>query len=284
MIQSSSLRVTTADGRTLSGRSFGPTDGTPILFIAGAATGKSMSFGDELLGRFNVRLLTMDRPGIGDSSGYETRTLDSTSNDYRVFVEQTLGIRGVSIPVIANSQGGVFGLSAALHGWVSRLVLASPADEISNPTIHTMLPHEATQLADIACSDPEQAANILATFTPQGMETMVINGSHPSDQAFYQQPAFLARYRKTLEEGFAQDGKGYVTDTLIAMRPWNLKLTDIHIPTTILYGAHDRSHSPDKTATLTSRIPAAKRVVIDDAGGALLWTHSEQVLRAALEN
>ncbi|MGO3357576.1 MAG: alpha/beta fold hydrolase [Bifidobacterium crudilactis] len=284
MIQSASLRTTTDGGRTLSGRSFGPADGTPILFIAGAATGKSMSFGDEFLDAFNIRLLTMDRPGMGDSIGYEDRTLNSTSNDYRVFVEQALGLRGASIPVIANSQGGVFGLSAALHGWVSRLVLASPADEVSNPTIHAMLPHEATQLADIACSDPEQAANMLASFTAQDMETMVINGSHPSDKAFYQQPVFLSLYRKALEEGFAQDGKGYVADTMIAMRPWNLKLTDIHVPTTILYGAHDQSHSPDKTATLASRIPTAKRVVIDNAGGALLWTHSKQVLRAALEN
>src|SRR5690606_20752005 len=107
--------VRTADGRRLAGRSFGPERGRPVLFIAGAGTGKSMRFGD--LDRANVRLITMDRPGMGSSDVAFERDLTSTAEDYRVFVREVVG--DVQPPVVANSQGGVFGLAAAAAGWVS---------------------------------------------------------------------------------------------------------------------------------------------------------------------
>src|SRR5690625_2710140 len=69
--------VSSRAGRVLAGRSFGPATGDPVLFIAGAATGKSMHFGDDLLESAHVRLITMDRPGMGASNPHPHRTLRS---------------------------------------------------------------------------------------------------------------------------------------------------------------------------------------------------------------
>lgn len=270
------------DGRTLSGLSFGPAHGRPVLFIAGAATGKSMSFGAESLDEANVRLLTMDRPGMGGSTPDPGRTLASTAGDYRAFVEAATGEPGVPIPVVANSQGGVFGLAAALAGWAERLILVSPADEIAHPQIHAMLPEEATRLADLARDDPDAAAEVLGGFTAAAMEAMVLSGASEADREFYSAPRFLDRYRRALAEGFAGDGAGYVCDTLIAMRPWGLPLERIACAVEVFFGAHDLGHSPDHGATLAGRIPDARRTVLADAGGALLWTHAEAVLAAAV--
>src|SRR5690554_2659545 len=157
------ISTVTSDGRVLSGLSFGPPTGDPLLFIAGAATGKSMHFGADFLHDMNVRLLTMDRPGMGDSTFHGERTLASTEGDYRSFVESALGSSGISIPVVANSQGSVFGLAAASAGWASRLVLVSPADESAHPEIREMLPPEATRLSDLAQASPSDAERILAT-------------------------------------------------------------------------------------------------------------------------
>ncbi|HET6673628.1 MAG TPA: alpha/beta hydrolase [Agromyces sp.] len=251
--------------------------------MAGAATSKRMAFGTDLLESLDVRLLTMDRPGLGDSTPDDDRTLASTAEDYRTFLASVLVREDRSIPVIANSQGAVFGLMLAATGEIRSLTLVSPADELAHPAIHAMLPADATALADLALDAPERAAEVLGGFSAQKMEQMVRTGAHPSDAAVYEATPFRERYRRALDEGFANHGAGYVRDTLIAMRPWNVDLTAITCPVRILFGAHDRTHSPDHGATLAQRIPNATRTVIDDAGGAALWTHARLVLDTALD-
>lgn len=268
--------------RTLAGCSLGPASGQPVLFMAGAATSKLMAFGHEQLERRDIRLLTMDRAGIGDSTPDPERTLASTAEDYRRFLAGVLGADHPPVPVVANSQGSVFGLSSASAGWAPRLVLVSPADEIAHPSVHAQLSSEATRLADLAATSPEDAAAVLRGFSPSRMEDMVIAGSSPPDRAFYETPGFRETYRRALQEGFANDGVGYVRDTLLALRPWRLDLEGIQTRVHIMFGAHDRTHSPDLGATLSRRIPTSTREVIADAGGALLWTHADTVLDAAL--
>src|SRR5690606_14534898 len=112
---------------------------------------------------------------------------------------------------------------------------------------------------------------------------MVVDGADERSRAVYEEPEFRARYRQALAEGFAGDGAAYVRDTLLAMRPWNLDLASIEVPVSVLFGASDVVHSPDLGAILTGRIPGATRRIIADAGGALLWTHSADVLRDALK-
>lgn len=275
-------QVTSDDGRTLSGLSHGPEDGRPVLFIAGAATSKLMTFGSELLAPLNLRMLTMDRPGLGESTPDHDRTLVSTALDYRAFVSAVLGEPEGAVAVVANSQGAVFGLGLALAGGARSLTLVSPADEVAHPHIHAMLPPEATMLADLARTDAEEAATLLGAFSARAMEEMVMSGSAPEDVAFYRSEPFLSLYRSSLEEGFNNDGVGYVRDTLIAVQPWNVDLAAITCPVQILFGARDLTHSPDHGKTLTSRIPGAARKVFRDAGGALLWTHAQEVLGTAL--
>jgi pimeloyl-ACP methyl ester carboxylesterase len=270
-------------GRRLVGREYGPRDGRPVLFIAGAGSGSSMAFAsDEALSAAGVRLLTMDRPGMGESTPDPERTLASTASDYRTYTEHVLKRADRPIPVVANSQGAVFGLACALDGWVSQLVLVSPADEVAFPQIRALMPTDAAGLSDLASTDPSAAARVLAGFDAQKLERMVLDSATASDRDVYTSPVFRETYRRALREGFAHAGIGYVHDTLIAMRPWGLPLGDIRSPVDVLFGEHDVGHSPDKGETLTRRIPDARRELLSDAGGALLWTHAQRVLAAAV--
>lgn len=277
------LRVTAADGRTLAGASFGPDAGRPVLFVAGAATSKRMAFGLDLLATRNVRLLTMDRAGIGESTPDPHRTVASTASDYREFLTEVLGEEASRTPVVANSQGSVFALKMAAVGDVHSLTLVSPADEIAHPAIHSMLPAAATALADLAGTAPEKAAEILRGLSAESMEKMVLDNSDDADAAYYRSEPFHTRYRHALDEGFAHHSAGYVRDTMLAMRPWHVDFTAISCPVHILFGVHDRAHSPDHGATLATRIPGASREVLDDAGGALLWTHAAHVFDTAVK-
>jgi pimeloyl-ACP methyl ester carboxylesterase len=113
--------------------------------------------------------------------------------------------------------------------------------------------------------------------TAETLHAMVLDLAAPQDRALYEQPAF----RAAIEDGFRQGADGYARDTVLAMAPWPLDLGAITVPVDLWYGTRDPSpvHSPDSGGTLTKRIPAARRHLDHDAGGALLWTHAEAILR-----
>jgi pimeloyl-ACP methyl ester carboxylesterase len=70
------------------------------------------------------------------------------------------------------------------------------------------------------------------------------------------------------------------------MGRWPISPAEIAIPVDLWYGQQDTSpvHSPNLGATLAIRIPSARRHVVPGAGGALLWTHAECILRSLLQH
>ena len=56
------------DGRRLGWAQWGPADGRPVLFFSGAAMGRALGFGTDVLDRHGIRLIAVDRPGLGASA------------------------------------------------------------------------------------------------------------------------------------------------------------------------------------------------------------------------
>jgi pimeloyl-ACP methyl ester carboxylesterase len=62
------------DGRRLGWAEWGPATGTPVLLCPGAATSRSLGFGGEVVAELGVRLISIDRPGLGASDPAAGRT------------------------------------------------------------------------------------------------------------------------------------------------------------------------------------------------------------------
>ncbi|OKJ41737.1 alpha/beta hydrolase [Streptomyces sp. CB01580] len=268
-------------GRLLGWAEWGPKDGVPVLLSPGAATSRHLGFGTDALDRLGVRLISVDRPGLGASSPLPGRTFGDFADDVRAFA----ALRGLGRPpVVGNSQGAPFALACAAAGAVGALAVVSGADEVAEPRFAEALPEDLRGLVELAVSDPAAAEKIFAGFTPQAMWDMVMSGSPDRDLAVYRQPAFAAAYRRALDEAFAQGADGYARDTVLAMGHWGIALSDIAVPVDLWYGEQDTGHSPDHGEGLAARIPGAVRHLVPDAGGSLLWTHAEQVLGALLKH
>lgn len=266
-------------GRLLGWAEWGPGDGVPVLFSPGAATSRHLGFGADVLDGLGVRLISVDRPGLGVSSPAPGRTFGDFVDDIRAFA----GLRGLGRPLmVGNSQGAPFALACAAAGAVRALAVVSGADEVAEPGFADVLPEELRGLVGLAVSDPAAAEQVFAGFTPQGMWDMVMSGSPECDLDVYRQPAFAAAYRRALDEAFAQGAAGYARDTVLAMGRWGIGLSDISVPVDLWYGEKDTGHSPDQGVRLASRIPGAVRHLVPEAGGAVLWTHAGQVLSTLL--
>ena len=179
--------VTLPDGRTLAWAAFGPPDGEPVIFVPGAGCGRLMTFGVDLLAVRDVRLVVVDRPGLGLSDLDPTATLASVGRDLRHLTEQVATRRPV---MVANSQGAPFALAADLVDAVCGLLLVSPSDEIASPSLEPLLAEEIRAFVRRVRLDPTGTERWLAGIDAAAMMTMVLSDPTTSDQAIYSDPDF----------------------------------------------------------------------------------------------
>jgi len=272
-------RTRLADGRSLAWAEWGPEDGAPVLFCPGAGTGCSLGLGYDVA-RLGVRLIAVDRPGLGGSDPDPGRSLLSFADDVRA-----LGaVRGMERPrVLAFSQGAPFALGCASAGVASAVAIVSGSDELAAPEIAAQLVPDVRGMVARVAEAPEGAEAFFRGMTAAMMREMVLSMIGPSDRAIYLDPTFDAAYRRALDEGFAQGADGYARDTVLAMGAWPFELGRISVPVELWYGSEDTSpvHSPDLGASLARRIPDARRTVLA-GGGAILWTHATTILESLL--
>ncbi|MFE0377947.1 alpha/beta fold hydrolase [Streptomyces inhibens] len=268
-----------SDGRLLGWAEWGPPDGVPVVLCPGAATSRWLGFGAGVVEALGVRLVSVDRPGLGVSTPAPGRTFSDFAGDIR-----QLGVlRGLGRPaVVGNSQGAPFALACAEEGVASALAVVSGADEVAAPEFASALAADLRGLVEQTAYDPVGAEEFFAGFSAEAMWGMVMTGSPGCDLAVYQDPDFAVAYRRALDEGFVQGAAGYARDTVLAMGRWPFALDEIDVPVDLWYGERDTSHSPDNGALLATRMPGAHRRVVPGTGGALLWTHAEPILTSLL--
>nr|WP_262401883.1 alpha/beta fold hydrolase [Actinomadura sp. CNU-125] len=245
------------DGRVLGWAEWGPPDGVPVLLCPGAATSRRLGFGTDVVDALGVRLISVDRPGLGVST---------PAADVRRFADDVRRVVPDRPRMVGNSQGAPFALACAAAGVVSALAVVSGADEVAAPEFAPVLPADLRRLVEKTASDPSAAEKHFATLDADAMWNMVMAGSPASDLAVYRHPVFADAYRRALDEGFAQGADGYARDTVLAMGRWPIALSEITVPVDLWYGAEDTSHSPDNGAFLATRIPGAHRHVVPDIG------------------
>ncbi len=116
-------QVNLLDGRALSYREYGQSNGVPVLFLHSVLSNSMLlpQEGKEAA-RLGARLIVIERPGTGHSTPHLGMTFDSVGGDLVYLIDQ-LGI--VDIYISGRSSGAPFALAAArqLGSRVPRLML-----------------------------------------------------------------------------------------------------------------------------------------------------------------
>jgi pimeloyl-ACP methyl ester carboxylesterase len=266
------------DGRRLGWAEWGPEQGVPVLFFSGAAMGRSLGFGADVVGRIGIRLVGVERPGIGASDPDPDRSLTHWSNDISEFATaRELGDFGI----VAFSQGAPFALVCATAEVGRAVAIVSGQDDLACPELANQLnPDVANLLAAIESDATAVESRFSESASAAMLWDLITQYSSPVDLAIYTDPEFERAFKESLREGFIQGAAGYAHDTILALSRWPLDVRGVNVPVDLWYGSHDTStvHSPDHGAVLSRRIPGARRHLIPDAGGSILWTHAEEIL------
>lgn len=267
--------VTTPDGRTLAYLQVGHPDGPLVLHNHG---GPSSRLEARLLAhaaaKNRIRLLCVDRPGMGWSSPQKDRTYQGWARDL-VAVADALGDR--EFGVSGWSEGGPWALAAAAYIDPTRLRHVS---SIAPGSYGAFGDNSAAQYL----SRIDALGGALALrFTPGfrlmyallGLSAKRFRGSFVKqirntasayDRRLLADPEIAKNFADTCAECFAHGSDGLVRDAQLLYRRWAFDVKDIERPVHLWQGLDDALVPDPINKAVADAMPGAVWHPVDGAG------------------
>lgn len=254
------------DGRNLGYAEYGPVDGKPILWFHGTPGGRRQIAPQarELASSRKVRLVAVERPGIGDSTSHSYKSLAEWAADIQAFCNAT-GID--QFAVCGLSGGGPYALACAYYlqdrvlaatilGGVAPAVgvdaAAGGASRLArtlSPVVkHLRVPLKSLLLRLIRRLEPhvDKSMNAVARLMP------------PGDQLVFEDPAIRTMFEDDILLASKHQMQAMLHDVVIFGRDWGFELGGIITPVYLLYGDADNIVPLKHGEHMAQRLPNAE--------------------------
>jgi pimeloyl-ACP methyl ester carboxylesterase len=283
--------VTLADGRLVSYSDSGPRDGRVVLLCHGLPGARVQVPSTTILEQHHMRVLIIERPGIGLSSPQSVRTLADWSAD----VLAVLAAAQVeTLTLVGYSAGTPYALTFAslypervTHIYIVSGMAPSAAEDIAKLSIMNRWLHSMGNTL------PPTARRALAwtaaTFIGTGTKAaafgikMMRSAFTPAENSYIDTPDG-AVFRAMLAESFRQGYDGYLVDLGLVTKHWPISYDRIHHPVHAWYGSDDRITPPTAAVSLQAVLPQTTVTITPGAGHLMIFmAWDELVSRIANE-
>ena len=269
--------VAAADGRTLTIAEWGDPDGFPVFSLHG--TPGSRFAGQAYTGAYasvGARVITYDRPGYGGSDRFRGRRVVDSVADVSAIAD-SLGIERFAVS--GGSWGGPHSLAVAarLPERVTRAACRAGVTPFDMPGFDWFADMDAVNIEelgwalegeDVLARNIERVAARMLERVADDPSKMISDNVQLSeaDRAQMANPERHEAIRRDINEAFRHGVWGYVDDTLCLIQPWGFDVTEIRVPTRVLYGLTDVLVPRQHGEWLAHNVPNAE-AVIDEQGG-----------------
>jgi pimeloyl-ACP methyl ester carboxylesterase len=235
------------DGRRLGFAEFGVPDGKPVFWFHGTPGGRRQIPPEARLAarERRVRLVGIDRPGVGDSTPYIYPSLLAWARDIEVVADR-LGFEHFGL--IGLSGGGPYVLACA-RAFPERVCAGAVLGGVA-PTQGTEAPPGG--LVRLAATfepvfrylhEPIGVGLTLLTWVLRPFASPIFNLfmhlSPEGDQAVFARPEMKGMFLDDLLNGSRWGLRAPVYDLLLFCRPWGFRLRDIQAPIHFFHGDAD---------------------------------------------
>jgi pimeloyl-ACP methyl ester carboxylesterase len=272
------------DGRRLGYAEYGSPGGTPLFFFHGLGTTRVICPPDEGVAvAQGVRLISVDRPGIGLSDRHPRRRLLDWPTDVAQLADQ-LGVDRFA--VIGWSGGGPYAAACGylLPDRVRAVGLVSAPAPLAGEPAADYLRRFDRNAARAAGRAPWMIRLALwhwgrpqrrdpARFFERSLAEMV-----ESDQVVLAHPELRGRMIANSTELYRHGGRGMYEEALVLARRWGFSPRDIRVPVHIWHGAADDTVPVSMATYLARAIPDARVRIVPGAGHHLLYRQWPEIL------
>jgi pimeloyl-ACP methyl ester carboxylesterase len=291
-VDASAGEVATQDGRRLTYLEVGEPDGPLVIHNHG---GPSSRFEARLLAnsasKNRLRLICVDRPGMGQSSPQKARSYAGWADDLMAIAD-ALGYR--EFGVTGWSEGGPWALAAAAYidplrlrhvtsiapgsygtfgdNWAAKYL--SKADALGGSLALRFKPGFRLMYA---------ALGITAKHFRESFAKQVRNGVNDYDRQILLRPDIETAFADSCAECFAHGSDGLVHDAELLYRSWAFDVTQIERPVHMWQGLDDRLVPDPINKAVADGMPGAVWHPVEGAGHFVAVGEGDEIFRIAAE-
>lgn len=268
------------DGRRLAYLDAPLTAGVPVLFLHGLPSCRLMRPDDGLSTAMGARVISFDRPGLGQSDAKPGRSLLDIADDMLALLDH-LGLDKVH--VAAPSGGGPSALALAYRApeRIRAVALIGAAGPLDGRGALAGIALERRVGFWLARHAPRIFRWTLARRVGSDVGAFFARYTkhNPAvDQAILARPEiremFLASYAESLRPGI----DAFAWEIQLAARPWGFSLSDIRVPVSVWHGGLDNSVPPVMGKRIAAAIPGAELHLLPDESHLFFLSRWREIL------
>lgn len=281
-----------ADGRTLAFHPVGAPDGPTIFHNHGGPSSRlEVRLVEAAAHRHGVRVIGIDRPGIGLSSPHPGRSLSSWADDVRALADH-LDVRRFCVS--GWSEGGPYALACAAGLSPDRLALTISVAGGSYGAFGDNWASKHLNLADwiggfLAMHFQPGFRLMYDAIAWQGVDhpetywRALIKSLCPYDRAECARPGVKEAFLAATAECFRQGAGGLVTDATLLYRAWDFDLGRVGNHIDFWQGGADTLVPPQINRQVADAVPAHSWNAVADGGHFVFLGEIDRILARAAE-
>lgn len=265
------------DGRRLAYAEWGEPHGEAVFYFHGSPVSRLDCPDEAATASSGVRLLTVDRPGIGGSDVLPRRTFADWPNDVSELAD---GLGVDEFAVIGWSGGRPYAATCAarIPGRLTGVGIGAcralaQFNFAENPLAYAELSADDRKLFELARQDPDAAARAAADDDREWVRALwerpeTFFDSRPlpaADRQEFKEPrrrAFLEAMRESVRQG----PEAFAWEAIDVFLPWGFRLADIAIEVHVFYGEQDTWVERRHIDFVVETVPNARLTVWPDLG------------------
>ncbi len=285
-------QITLPDGRKLGYDEHGPSRGKPLFYFHGTPSSRiefNMVRNEQLLETLDLRVMALDRPGIGLSGFQPGRRFLDWPRDV-ICLADHLGFDRFAI--VGYSGGGPYAAACAfsIPERITKAAIVSGTGPFTEPALVEGIPQANQSFLDLSHQKPWLSRMILrmikvmAQVAPGKTVDNVMSTLPEADRAWMSQPEvqkiFLAMAREALRQG----PRGPQHETRLMVTAWDFKPQEIHIPVYLWHGDDDRNAPIAMGRYMANAIPNSQAKFYPGEGHISLFKkYADEIFRTLVE-
>ncbi len=272
---------------TIALEEYGDPAGLPVIFCHGWPSSRTMAeLTDRAAGELGLRIISPDRPGIGQSALQRDRQLLDWPPLLEAMADH-LGLGEFRMLAISGGAPYAYASAWALPDRVQSIAVVSGAPPIVDLDDYDgLLPLYRWMLA-LHRERPELLRKLFWVARPFAsiklpirLRPMLLKLLQPGDPAILRDAAAFEVCFESQRRAWRGSLQGVVTDAQIFAEPWGFSLEEVKVPVRFWHGKTDRTFALRIAEKIASRLPDCRARYIERAGHySLPIRHMREILQ-----